>query len=203
MPRPLGNGGDYFGSFKSGLAATSRSARSFYLKFSHFVSFLQGHGPRGDQCYSTLGFATHFCPVLLDRCLRFEYSIGSSSALIWSGSCLLVGGCLISCPALQVLLYPIVRHRAMCYERQLEVFHITPVLWILWDMSKRVNGNSRLIVWQFVKNTQIQLQWCFLRSCAGGIITVQVSVLKKIKFQLGPGAWRMSQILMHPYLSPA
>lgn len=106
MPCPLSNGGDYFGSFKSGLAATCRSARSFYLKFSHFVSFLQGCGPRGDLCYSTLGFATHFCPVFLDRCLRFEYSTGSYTSLIWSGSRLLVGGCLISCPALQMLLYP-------------------------------------------------------------------------------------------------
>lgn len=44
----------------------------------------------------------------------------------------------------------------MYYERQLEVF-----LWLLWDMSERVNSNSRLMVWQFVKNTQIQLQWCF------------------------------------------
>lgn len=79
-----------------GLQPPEGSACSLHPELSHFVGSVQGAGPARDLCCSELVSVTHFRSVLHAVRFRLMRGTAGSSALIWSGSCLLVGGRLIS-----------------------------------------------------------------------------------------------------------
>lgn len=78
----LGDGGDRSGLLKSGFAPAWGSA----------CTLDPGSGPVGNLCCRELVLAAHLCPVLHAGPFRVVCSMGGSFALIWPGSCLLVGG---------------------------------------------------------------------------------------------------------------